>query len=453
MSARGGQTWDELARRIARRTGLAGLTLDTENVRRAAERAYVDATPDAPFEPESAFEEGFGAWDALIDELTVRETYFFRHNDQFELLRRRVLPELRQHVRDHGMLRVWSAGCASGEEAYSLAMLFEEEGLLEHVSILATDISRAAIERGREARYRDWSFRALGSVPQQQHFRSDGAQRVVLDPLRNRVTFRQLNLAEPSYPSVLNDTCAFSLIFCRNVLMFLDHETIGAIAERLHAALLRGGWLFTGPSDPNLSHYAAFEVHVTAAGLLYRRPPQDGALLQSSPPPPAARAIALVEPPPPLPRPLELPRPSAPPLDPQQLCAEIRSTWNALGAEPALARCTNALAHGEAHLELHHLEALLLWELRRFTEAANAMRRVLYLDRSNAVAHFGLAALLERSGDARAARRSYANALACCDKLPPDYPLPLGDGISAAGLRGEVLRSLRRLDAVEASNS
>lgn len=448
MSARGGQGWDELARRIARRTGLAGLTLDTENVRRAAQRAYVDAPPDALFDPES--EVGFGAWDALIDELTVRETYFFRHNDQFELLRRRVLPELREHLREHGALRVWSAGCASGEEAYSLAMLFEQEGLLEHVSVLATDISRAAIERGREARYREWSFRALGPALQEQHFRSEGAQRVVLDPLRNRVTFRQLNLAEPSYPSVTNDTCAFSLIFCRNVLMFLDVATIAAIAGRLHAALLRGGWLFTGPSDPNLGQYAPFEVHVSPAGLVYRRPAHDGALLQSTLLPAAAGPVTLHAP---AAQPLERPHSSDPPRDPKHSCAEIRATWNALGAEPALARCTKALAHGAAHAELHHLEALLLWELRRFVPAANAMRRVLYLDRSNAVAHFGLAALLERTGDLRAARRSYANALACCDKVPPDYPLPLGDGIVASGLRGEVLRSLRRLDALEAARS
>ena len=105
-----------------------------------------------------AIDEDEGIFDALVSELTVGETYFFREPAQFDLLRREALPELMRNRHD-GRLRVWSAGCASGEEPYSLAILLEQEGLAERASILGTDLCRRALQSARDASYGSWSLR------------------------------------------------------------------------------------------------------------------------------------------------------------------------------------------------------------------------------------------------------------------------------------------------------
>ena len=435
----------ELAIQVAERTGLTGLTLSHENLQRALTLSRV-AEPD---DLERSLREGRLNWDLLIDALTVRETYFFRHPDQFEELRRRVLPTLHNFMRDGAKLRVWSAGCASGEEAYSLAMVFDGEGLAGQTQIIASDISPAALERGRVGHYREWSMRSIQPELRARYFRSEAGGYNILEGLRDQITFRQFNLADPGYPSIESNIGHFPLIFCRNVLMFFDPKTIAQVAKRLWASLVPGGWLFLGPSDPNVSAYADFEVHVTPSGLVYRRPSSACPRTRSSLAPSLPAATTS-----------QVPARSevqgehlAQPMAADKLPDNIRSTWNAQGPEAALSLCEGALQRTETALELHHLHGLLLWELQRHSEAAAAMRRVLYLDRDNAIAHFGLANLLERQGALIAARRSYQNALDVCAKLAPDAPLPLGEGICVSGLHAAAAEGLMRLQVLEAGSS
>jgi chemotaxis protein methyltransferase CheR len=126
--------------------------------------------------------------------------------------------------------------------------------------------------------------------------------------------------------------------------------------------------------------------------------------------------------------------------------AAIRAVWNAQGPLKALALCSTALEQQEPALELHYLHGLLLWELRRHPDAISALRRVLYLDRSHALAHFGLASIYESIGDYQAAQRSFLNTAIACDKLAPDSLLPFGDGLRAEGLRSAAEHGLRRLN-------
>ena len=444
---------NELANRLAERTGLTGLTLSHENLQRALTLSHAHASDDL----ELTLREGRMDWEALIDALTVRETYFFRHPDQFAELRQRVLPSLRDFVRDRGTLRVWSAGCASGEEAYTLAIVFDAEGLGDRVQIVASDISGAALERGRTGQYRDWSLRSLPAELRDRYFSSENGNHRIREDLRRQVIWRQLNLAKPSYPSLESAICHFGLIFCRNVLMFFDAETIQQVATRLWASLVPGGWLILGPSDPNISAFADLEVHVTPAGLMYRRPAQGVGLRRESTVPPlsaASQELASET------KNAREERRGDGPCAPKKLSAnalelaeEVRAACNTQGAEPALRICEAALARCDDAIELHHLHALLLWDLRRFAEAAAAMRRVLYLDSDNAVAHFGLASLLERQGSLAAAERSYQNALHASADLAPDAPLPLGDGICAAGLQAAARDGLTRLRSVEADRA
>lgn len=444
---------NELANRIAERTGLTGLTLSHENLQRALTLSRAQESDDL----ESSLRDGHLNWEALIDALTVRETYFFRHPDQFVELRQRVLPSLHGFLRDHGTLRVWSAGCASGEEAYTLAIVLNAEGLGEQVQIVASDISGAALERGRSGQYRDWSLRSLSAELCEQHFRSENGVHHIRDDLRRNVVWRQLNLAKPSYPSAESGFSHFGLIFCRNVLMFFDAKTIQQVAMRLFASLLPGGWLVLGPSDPNVSQFVDLEVHVTPAGLMYRRPTDPSRFRRMSSIPPLRAAASELAFDKPVVR--EERRPvatsAAKKVDANaiELAEQVRAACNERGAEPALRECEAALARSEDAIELRHLHAILLWDLRRFADAAAAMRRVLYLDSDNAVAHFGLASLLERQGSFAAARRSYENALHACEDLAADAPLPLGDGICASGLQAAARDGLTRLHSREAGKS
>ena len=134
------------------------------------------------------------AMDALVDELTVGETHFMRGPDQMDLVRREVLPAAKRCREGGAPARVWSAGCATGEEAYSLAILLEEEGLDDRAFVLGTDLSAAALEKARAGSYSDWSMRGVSGQFRQDYFRHEGGRRILVDRIRNKVRFERLNL-------------------------------------------------------------------------------------------------------------------------------------------------------------------------------------------------------------------------------------------------------------------
>jgi chemotaxis protein methyltransferase CheR len=214
-------------------------------------------------------------FDALIGNLTVGETYFFREPRQFDVLRSRVLPDLCRRLATGAKLRVWSAGCATGEEPYSLAILLEEQGLAAMSTIIGTDVSRAALQRAREASYGIWSLRGNPGATASPNFERRGDRFILNARLRGRVEFRYLNLADDTYPSPQNGTVGVDLILCRNVMIYFNAETVRHVARQFYRSLKPGGWLITGPSDPPLWDSAPFRTRVTDGGVLYQR--EDGA--------------------------------------------------------------------------------------------------------------------------------------------------------------------------------
>jgi chemotaxis protein methyltransferase CheR len=188
---------------------------------------------------------------ALVESLAVGETYFFRDPALFDALAREVLQPLvaarRQGTRH---LRLWSAGCASGEEAYSLAMLVA--GLLPdwrawNLSILGTDIDGVALAKARGATYGSWSMR-VDMPPQARRFLLPaGEGRWQVDPeLARRVHFAPLNLAREDWPAGVS---AMDLVLCRNVLIYFSEARARAALGRLGRALTDDGWLVTGTVD------------------------------------------------------------------------------------------------------------------------------------------------------------------------------------------------------------
>ncbi len=229
---------------------------------------------------------GRAEMERLINFLTVGETYFFRDEGQFNALTTKVLPALLARKRAAAaaigpniqpQLRLWSAGCATGEEAYSLAIILKE--LLPdidqwHILILATDINQDSLVRAREALYSDWSFReARAKAVQAQYFNFDPATKryALRDDIRQMVTFAPLNLVEDEYPATHNNTASMDMILCRNVTIYFTEEDTRRVVQRFYEALVQEGWLVVGHSEPSPTIYWTFQPRTWSNALLYQK--------------------------------------------------------------------------------------------------------------------------------------------------------------------------------------
>jgi chemotaxis protein methyltransferase CheR len=391
-----------------------------------------------------AVEAGGDAYEAFVDDVAVGETYFFREPEQLAYFRDEILPPL---VADPDRpIRVWSAGCSSGEEPYSLAILIAEAGALDRAFVLGTDVSRAALARAREATYRPWSLRGDGAAWARPYLR-ETAKGLRLDAaIRYAVLFEQLNLAHDPYPSAATNTWGMDVIFCRNVLYYFDAPTIARVVERLAASLVDGGWLVLSASDPLVGDFAPLDPVVTGAGLLYRkRPHGEPAASVVAPPERPARPVAPQ-------RPRQRPARPAPPRPRPTAPAgaisleTIRDLAAAHGTASALEAARNAVARDPIDVELQFLLAVLLDDAGRPAEAADALRRVLYLDHTLAVAHYRLGLLLYRQGDREGAIRSLQNALRVARAARSDEPLPLGEGERAGTLADAAAFQIRMIE-------
>jgi chemotaxis protein methyltransferase CheR len=210
---------------------------------------------------------------ALAQELTVSETYFFRHNDQFRALAEVALPE-RMRAREHcKALCLLSAGCASGDEAYSLAIVAQETVVDPswRISIRAIDLNPAVLQKAASARYSPWALREAPAEVKSKWFRSDGRDLLLVDTVRGAVSFGEGNLA--SDDPALWQPSAYDVIFCRNVLMYFAPEQMRAAIARMAASLAPGGYLFIGHAETLRGISDDFELCHTHDAFYYRRKP------------------------------------------------------------------------------------------------------------------------------------------------------------------------------------
>jgi chemotaxis protein methyltransferase CheR len=209
--------------------------------------------------------------DRLLAEVTIGETYFFREPAQLDVVRATVLPALAARRGRGTPVRAWSAGCASGEEAYTLAILLREGGLGAAARVLGTDVSRPRLAAAERARYTRWSLRGMSEEWVARYFTRRGTHFYLRPELRAAAEFRPLNLAAHDYAAAGAAPGSMDLVLCRNVMIYFDRQTVADVARRLLATLSEDGWLFLGASDPIISELAGCETVVTGAGLAYRR--------------------------------------------------------------------------------------------------------------------------------------------------------------------------------------
>lgn len=377
----------------------------------------------------------------LASHLTVGETYFFREPKTFAALETRVLPDLIRMRRAAGSprLRIWSAGCASGEETYSIAIALHRalpDLAAWRISLLGTDIDPRALRRAAEADYSEWSFRSAPTWLKDRYFEKAGNRRYVLVPeIRAMAQFSWLNLAEDTYPAPLNGTAELDLIFCRNALLYFPREATRRVIERFRRALVEGGWLVGGLAEG--FHAPGFEPVPFEGGTIFRKPP--ASLPAASLP---MRAL-----PPPLP--LALPAPAcvlplpAPAVAALSDAEEARACAGRGELREALRHCEAALAADRLDPTLHFLRATILAEQGEVAEAERSLRRALFLHPDFALAHYTLATLLGKTGRRRDAARHLDLALASLRSRAPEEILPESGGLTAARLAAMIEQTTR----------
>src|SRR6266478_3357668 len=189
----------------------------------------------------------------LASHLTVGETYFFREKKGLAILEQNILPNLINSRRNDRRLRVWSAGCCTGEEPYTIAILLA--GMIPeldrwNVTLLATDINPRFLSKASAGVYSDWSFRDTPEWIRSRYFHKAKDERFeVISHVKNMVSFAYLNLAEDAFPSLTNNTNAMDIIVCRNVLMYLAPTHVRTICQKFYRSLTESGWLVVSPSD------------------------------------------------------------------------------------------------------------------------------------------------------------------------------------------------------------
>jgi len=414
----------------------------------------------------------------LLGLLTIGETYFFRYFPHFEALINDVFPEIIERNREERTLRIWSAGCSSGEEPYTLAMI-----LLTHfpelaewdIRILATDINKRALKRAKEGIYRPRALRVTEPYFRETFFREIGGL-FHLDPIiREMVDFDYLNLQTGDFPSVTNGTTEIDILFCRNVMIYFRFETMKGIVEKMTDALRPGGYLFLGHAETLLNVSNRFQRVHKAGGFFYRMKP-DGELSTPpllQPPPPPRKALPLPVVPvvavkpksspvktPDILKPIE-PRPNLEELYKNALQAAenenfktasqnydtiLRHDGRHVGAlvgkgfimanegayGVALEYCKRALKENDLCPEAYFLRGLIFEQQSELSDAVAEYRKSLLLDMNFIMPHYHLGKVFWKLERHRDARRELDNTVRLLEVFSDEKIVPYSGGLSRA---------------------
>jgi len=380
----------------------------------------------------------------LASHLTVGETYFFRDAPALDAFARHILPEVLQRRRAQGRrcLRVWSAGCCTGEEPYSIAILVQQAlpDLAEwDVTIAATDINPRFLEKARAGQYGEWSFRGTPAGLRQQYFeRTPEGHYRVNAATRAMVSFAELNLARETYPCTVNGTDGIDVIFCRNVLMYFDDEQARAVARRLQSSLADGGWLIVSPSEASSAAFPQLDPVNFESAVMFRNDAAGRRADTGTDPGTAAEPSAQ------LPEGGLFPIPIpvfdlADPREAAESSAFARQTARALADQgrlgEALAWCERWIAVDKLDPWAYYVRGAVLAEQGDANAARQALQRCIYLRPGFVLAHLALGQVARGLGDTAATTRHLAVAAQLLRAFRPDDPVPDADGLTAGRLQ------------------
>lgn len=391
-------------------------------------------------------------WQELTVILTNVESYFFRDHGQFRLLEQVLLPRLIAAKRREKRLRIWSAGCSTGEEPYSLAILLRQ--LLAHepgwqYQVLGTDINPMALDRARQGYYPQWSLRSLSPVIQQRYFQPCGEGFQLDGEIRAMVQFDTFNLAQPMAQQMT--IAQIDLIVCRNVFIYFSPNAITTALGTFRQALAPHGYLMTGHAELYGQDLTAFQSHLFPESVIYQQRDRDAV----SPPTPLLLPGIPASRPRPAPPgivPMAM-SPAAPPpslvdlLTEAEFCLQQKNYQrsrqkieavlaqdghnfaahllkaqleaNSGKYEAAIATCQQALTLEPLSISIYYLMAQIAEEQGDNEGAKQLFKKIIYLEPTAILAYYELSQLYEQEGNPSRGQKMRQTALALLQQLPP----------------------------------
>ena len=416
--------------------------------------------------------------------LTISETYFWRERQVFSALTDYILPKLINSKKSKDKtIRIWSAGCSSGEEPYSLAIALHKTipDLKDwNIKILASDINPEALKKAVSGIYTNWSFRACPDWLKANYFHSVGDGRFeILTEIKNLVTFSNLNLIEDIYPSLKNDTHSMDIIFCRNVLMYFTDDWIKRISHNFFNSLTKDGWFVVSSCELSSDVFPAFHPVNFPGAVLYHKSRKDLLSQIKTPSPIISHDVAFI-------KVTDMPKNVRPmvrdlngkpdtvvdqssflfetekvPEDTHisefegvsenglksDILLNVRLLANKGNLNEALLLCNEGIATYKLSIGLYLLRASIYQELDKVAEAISSLKQAIYLDPNFIMGYFALGNLSISQGNQTNAKKYFNNVLELLNTCAKDAILPESDGLSIKHLR-EIIHTAMQKHAI-----
>lgn len=375
---------------------------------------------------------------ALLDLVTIGETYFFRNEPQFKVFRDTVIPKWVEKKMTHGAqrmtLRIWSAGCSTGEEPYTLAMILKESlPCFDEwdISIIATDINQKALKAAGQGVYGSRSVQYVPDHLMGRFFFGKGQHYWLEGEIKQMVRLEYHNLATDPY--TLSGHLDVDCIFCRNVTIYFDPKTLKRVIAQFSDCLAPDGYLFIGHAETLWGISNDFEAIEFPQTFLYQKRME---------PLPKAEMFHI-------PLPTEAPERPLPekkerrPLD--DLMKEATTLANKGEYEKAIEKLNVIVEHDNIHTQAYYLLGVLFTKIERYEEALEEFRHVLYIDEKLAIGYYHLGNLYRFLGHGAQAKKEYMNCLKLLKKLDDSKPIPLSEGLTAGVMTYATERALESL--------
>ena len=432
--------------------------------------------------------------DILSTHLTINETYFWREPETFEALENSILPELIRSRQGQKRIKIWSAGCSTGEEPYSIAIaLHRAIPQIQDwdITVLATDINHRIVQRAAAGSFSQWSFRNSPQWLTEQYVSLKEKDIFEIIPeIKRMVKFEYLNLADDVFPSPLNDTNAMDLIFCRNVLMYFSEKRCRQVVRGLFNSLIHNGYLVVSASELSLQSLSAFTAVNFPGMVLFQKTSKNLNVQQLIPAegpvhtplgypwqlrpvstnderePPLREIESAILPEPEITLPIVPRIEEAAALYAQGKYAEvtevfhhgeltseeqilfIRSCVNQGMMESALQSCATAIAADRLNPGLHYLYATLLEENDQLEKAVTSHKHAIFLDSNFVLSYYSLGIIYRRLGDVNRAQRYADNVLAMLNTCNQDEILFASEGLTAGSFKDIIVATDRTRDLV-----
>jgi len=392
--------------------------------------------------------------EVLANHLTVAETYFFRDETSFQALEEYILPKVISKQNHSRSLRVWCAGCSTGEEAYSIAISLNRVMPNRNdwdISILATDIAPQSLEKAKSGLYGEWSFRQAPAWLKDKYFKKSKPGAYQIDPrIQKMVTFQQKNIVDAM--SFDDSAQGYDIIFCRNVLIYFGPDKIRNVVDGFYRCLNEGGFFFVGASEASLQVYSKFTAMSVSDVTFYQKP--SSADSRSSAPKigkdiaktanqydeafyqyqlqnyEKAERLALIT--------FESCRE-------ERVAALLSRIYANLGrTSEAIQWCEKTIAMNKLNPAHCYLYANVLQEAGRDDDAIEALKKTLRLDESFILAHFNLGHLMHVKGQFEKSMQCLDEAMLLLKVLPAESIVPHSEGLTAAKLQQMIQNMVKK---------